>query len=347
MSVYALAKRALFSTARYSGLNWFFRQVLGREGVLVLCYHGVVPREYSNQLFLYRNTVSEREFGRQLEFLVRHFRPIAARDLIDHIRLGTSLKPRTVLVTFDDGYRNNLTLAAPLLSRYGVPALISVTTGYIGTPKVLWPDEVNLRVLDWPLASIPYPSMDGKFAMVPLASGQDPRIFHAEKIRALCKALPEQALGMYLDTLRREPCPALDSRDRDLFDFLNWDEVRSLVAAGFDIASHTVSHPILTQIGRDRLDDELRESKRRIEAATGKACECLVYPNGQSADFSPQVAEAARQAGYLLGFSLTGSYACTRADAFALSRISVPGHQPEAVFEARASGLHTWMQKIL
>jgi peptidoglycan/xylan/chitin deacetylase (PgdA/CDA1 family) len=143
------------------------------------------------------------------------------------------------------------------------------------------------------------------------------------------------------------PCRLLDQRDHELFDFLSWDDVRSLAQAGFEIGSHTVSHPILTQIAADQLDSELRESKARIEAETRGHCTCLVYPNGQAPDFSASVAEAARRAGYLLGFSATGSYASLDDDHFALSRIGVPGHQPPAVFESRTSGLHTWVKNIL
>ena len=347
MSAHTLAKRAFFSAARYSGMNWVLRHTRGSRAFLALCYHGVITDDHPEDLFLYRNTVSVRDFRSQLEFLSRHFHPISVSELSHHLRTDAALTPGAVLVTFDDGYRNNWTKAAPLLLKYGVPAMFNITTGYIGRPDVLWPDEVNLRVLDWPQPTIPCPSLESTSATLEVPPDAGARIGVAEKIRATCKTLSEEARLAYLNVLRQVPCRLLDQRDRELFDFLSWDDVRSLAQAGFEIGSHTVTHPILTQIEAAQLDYELEESKARIEAETGGNCTCLVYPNGQAPDFSPAVAEAARRAGYQLGFSATGSYASLDDDHFALSRIGVPGHQPPAVFESRTSGLHTWVKNIL
>jgi peptidoglycan/xylan/chitin deacetylase (PgdA/CDA1 family) len=347
MSAHTLLKRAFFSAARYSGMNWVLRSTRGSRAFLTLCYHGVVTDDHPEELFLYRNTVSLRDFQFQLEFLTRHFHPISVSDLVRHLHTGAPLKPRAALVTFDDGYRNNWTHAAPLLLKYAVPAMFNVTTGYIGRAGVLWPDEVNLRVLDWPQSTIPCPSRENTLATLEVPQGAGDRVGLAEKIRAACKGLSEEARLDYLNVLRQVPCPMLDRRDRELFDFLSWDDVRSLTHAGFEIGSHTVTHPILTQIPAELLDYELKESKARIEAETGRHCTCLVYPNGQAPDFSATVVDAARRTGYLLGFSATGSYTSLDGDRYALSRIGVPGHQPPAVFESRTSGLHTWVKNIL
>ena len=340
-------KWVLYSATRYSGLNWAFRHMLGRRRLLVLCYHGVIGEDRPDQPFLYRNTVSRRQFRIQLEFLNRHFHPISVGDLIDHLQRGVALRPRSVLVTFDDGYRNNLTNAAPLLLKYGTPALFNITTGYIDRTDVLWPDEVNLRVLGWPHSSMPYPSPENGFSKVQVPLTVAERITLADRTRADCKKLSEEDRLIYLDTLREVACPGLEQRDRELYDFLTWDDVRSLGAAGFDVGSHTVNHPILTQVDAKQLESELVESKVRIEAETRKRCNCLVYPNGQVTDFNQDVEHAAKRAGYMLAFSATGSYTSLNDGHYALSRISVPGQAQDQVFESRVSGLHTWAKKIL
>ena len=70
-----------------------------------------------------------------------------------------------MLVTFDDGYRNNLTLAAPVLKSHDIPCIFHVATGYIDTPRMLWTTEVVLRLLRWPNAVVPTP--DGGNISVP------------------------------------------------------------------------------------------------------------------------------------------------------------------------------------
>jgi peptidoglycan/xylan/chitin deacetylase (PgdA/CDA1 family) len=82
---------------------------------------------------------------------------------------------------------------------------------------------------------------------------------------------------------------------------LSWDELRLLVEAGWEIGSHTRSHPRLTQLADEALDTELRESRRECEAATGRPCLSLAYPYS---DVDARVACAARRAGYALGVTV-------------------------------------------
>jgi peptidoglycan/xylan/chitin deacetylase (PgdA/CDA1 family) len=76
---------------------------------------------------------------------------------------------------------------------------------------------------------------------------------------------------------------------------MDWDELGSLAAAGWEVGSHTVSHPMLTRVGDEALAGELGESRAAVEAALGRPCRSLAYPYG---DFDARVAEGARAAGY-------------------------------------------------
>lgn len=76
---------------------------------------------------------------------------------------------------------------------------------------------------------------------------------------------------------------------------LRWDEIRELAEAGWEIGSHTRTHPHLTQTGEEQLADELRGSRERCEAELGRTCPTLAYPYG---DVDERVASAAREAGY-------------------------------------------------
>jgi len=334
-------KGASYQLFRYGGLNWFSRNFLHSNSLLVLVYHGVVTEDHSSEPFLYRNTVSAREFDEQLRLLKRLFSPISASDLLAYFEQQRPLPPRPVLITFDDGYRNNLTQAAPVLKRYGVPALFHLATSYINSQAILWPDEVNLRVLGWQRPRIPLPASVGD-AEVPSTD----RVELAHHIRALCKQLPEEGRVAYLDQLRQEPCPLLERTDPDLFAFLSWPEACSLAALGFEIGSHTVSHPILTKITPPALEWELRESRMEIERRLGQPCPYIAYPNGQHTDYSPAVVDRVQQY-YRLGFAATNSYAPLSGDRFTLSRINVPGHQPISVFESRISGLYAILSKVM
>ena len=76
---------------------------------------------------------------------------------------------------------------------------------------------------------------------------------------------------------------------------MTWDELRSVVDRGFEVGSHTASHPHLPELTDSELDDELRRSKERLEDELERPCHYLAYPFGEQ---SPRVRAAARAAGY-------------------------------------------------
>lgn len=82
---------------------------------------------------------------------------------------------------------------------------------------------------------------------------------------------------------------------------LGWDELRGLAAEGWEVGSHTRSHPHLTRLGDDALKLELEESKAICERELGRPCSSIAYPYG---DVDPRVIEATRRAGYSVAASL-------------------------------------------
>ena len=99
-------------------------------------------------------------FDAQLSYLARNYDPISLAELVDGLRGRRPLPPRPVVLTFDDGYRNNLLLAAPLLAKHHVPATLFVTTGLIGTDRWMWAYELDEMFLRYS----PFPSSNSRFA---------------------------------------------------------------------------------------------------------------------------------------------------------------------------------------
>jgi peptidoglycan/xylan/chitin deacetylase (PgdA/CDA1 family) len=333
MSIRRLTKGALFTLCQYSGVNWLCRQRL-RHQLLVLCYHGVISNPRKDP-FGYGNTVHRKEFQQQLEYLTRHFRPVSARDVVAARYGGQPLPESAVLVTFDDGYRNNFTQAAEILLQVGVPCVFHVSTGYIGTNRILWTDEIVGRILKWPSSTLPLPGGGTKR----LSAQETDRRVQAWRIKEGCKKIPVQQLEAYLNLLR-QATPNPESDD-ELHAFMNWEQVRKLHQQGFEIGSHTIEHPILTQIPAERLQIELTASKERIEKEIRSPCTCIAYPNGGPNDVSSTVCDAARTAGYKLGFTVAERPSGPE-DALAISRLCIQGHLPPSVFPFRVNGVE-WL----
>jgi peptidoglycan/xylan/chitin deacetylase (PgdA/CDA1 family) len=342
MRMRTVAKDLLFALTRFGGFNAAVRAGL-RHHLAVFCYHGVVRGDHSQDRFRYHNTVSEREFDQQLAFLTRHFHIVSVAEVIAAFRGEARLPAGAALITFDDGYQNNLSLAAPLLKQHGVPAVVHVSTAYMGTNRTLWPEEVATRILCWPEPTVEMPG-EGRSAAVPPNPGD--RRTLAESIREACKLISNRDKELYLSYLRRYTIAEPDDAAQELFGFMNWDEVRQLGEFGVDIGSHTVNHPILTKCDPGELISELRESKRVIESQTGKPCRAIAYPNGGAEDFNNEVMKKAEEAGYELAFTVSDTWARLSESRFAVGRIAVSGHTSRSYFQFKASGVHALVNRL-
>ncbi len=95
---------------------------------LIICYHCV--KDEANSCL---RPTKVADFENQMQYLSREYDPIPLETMAQHIQNGTSLPPRAIAVTFDDGYRDNYENAYPIVKRYKIPATVFLTTGFVGT----------------------------------------------------------------------------------------------------------------------------------------------------------------------------------------------------------------------
>ncbi len=330
-------KRAGIAAFTQAGIDRFALRLHARDA-LVLSYHAIVNAE-KDEPFRYYHTIAE--FEAHLDWLGTHCTPVGLDDFALWKQGGVSFSKPPVLLTFDDGYRNNSTLAAPLLRRKGFPALFFITTGYVESARVLWPDEVFSRVVAWPGQCVEAP--DGRVHLLPEA--QESRQAVALTLVEACKNCTDTSRREFVAYLARET-PHLDTLwDPISQDFMTWDDVRALSADGFDLGSHTVTHPILSSLEPDALWEELIESRNTIEAQTGLACTTLAYPNGRSRDITDRVLASASEAGYDFAFTVSNRWCLQTRDNLRLDRIAPPGHSTSATFALYASGGRQWFPR--
>jgi peptidoglycan/xylan/chitin deacetylase (PgdA/CDA1 family) len=338
-----IGKAAVPLAGRYLCLNRALR-ARRRKIPLIVCYHGVVPDKFADDPLNYGNVVSVSEFSEQMAMIARSMRPISLASLRDWLVGSTEMPPDSVLVTFDDGYRNNLTHAAPILTRFSIPAVFFASVGYVGSERLLWPTDIYRRVLLWPFKHVPLP--DG--SMLDVSPAEVPkRIALAEWAREFCKLIPDDLRTHYLRILSKAEVSVLTPAEEEMFSFLSWDELRQLHRLGFEIGSHTTDHCILSRVPACQLAVELLDSKQRIEEHLRVPCISVAYPNGSQVDYSPAVLVAAVQAGYQLGFT-TNSGPCMRTGSpLTLNRVCVPGKLSGDGFQSRVSCLHDGLKHTI
>ena len=229
-------------------------------------------------------------FERQMRHVARNYRVLPLEDLVERLQRG-GLPRNTLAITFDDGYRDNLTHAAPILSRLGLPATIFLATGFIGTAEVPWFDRLAHGLKKSTMDAVRTPWGD-ELAL----SGLPARMRAMERTLEHFKRVPDEERHRGLDEL----LTALGVTDQRIFKnlMLSWDDVHAVRGLGFSIGAHTVNHPILSRVTPQRAWTEILGSRTMIESACGAAPRAFAYPNGGTEDYTETVKRLVREAGF-------------------------------------------------
>jgi peptidoglycan/xylan/chitin deacetylase (PgdA/CDA1 family) len=256
--------------------------------VCVLCYHRVTARN----LDINSVAVSPDNFRAQIAYLKEHYEIARFEEPWDHAR-----RP-SVVITFDDGYADNLVEALPVLEEAGVPATFFVSTENIGTKAELWWDSLERMVLgdsDYPAFFTLDDSQYGKTWQTVSVEQRAAMYWELHQLFMGAKTLPRtdwlrqigEWAGMH---------GAADGANR----LLTIDELRSLAKSPWvTIGAHTITHPRLSSLSEDEQRHEIEESRRQLERLTGREVGVFAYPFGKKSDYDATSFRICREAGYL------------------------------------------------
>lgn len=301
-------KRTALKLMRAAGLLAPFR-LANRDKALIVTYHRF--GENSDGL----NT-SARVFRQQLDYLTSHYRLVPLSKLIECLASDNDLPPGLAAITIDDGYRDAYEIAFPILQQYQAPATLFVVTDFLERKTWLWTDK--LRFLTAQTRATRLETTINDCLLQLQLSGRASRLEAAARVNSHLKTLPdeakEDAIKRIASSLRVE-IPDLPTDD---YDSITWEQARAMDSAGIEIGSHTVTHPILTNINDERLKAELRESKSKLEARLDRKVELFCYPNG---NYDARVKRAAETAGYRLAVTIEAGLNPSGCDLMALRRV--------------------------
>jgi peptidoglycan/xylan/chitin deacetylase (PgdA/CDA1 family) len=342
-------KSLLVSALRCAGVFRVFRWA-NRDRVIILTYHGVLPAESGIEAYESRNVVDSETFAWQMRYLARHYRCVSLEEAVRLLASDRPLPRYMVVVTFDDGFRNNLRYAFPILRRCGVPATFFLTTGHIGQgARLLWTERVGrllARAATPQTLTLPGGTPPLTLSFRTAAERERARALLMKSLKAMSRTERDRAIQHLEESLRQEEGAEDAAPHADRYAFLTWGEVVALAQGGAGLGSHTVTHPILTSLDDpDRLD-EVVESKRAIERHLGMPCTLFSYPNGMEQDFDERDKANLRKAGFVAAVSQIAGVNDKETDRFALRRLNIgQGHTP-SLFIAQLSGCWPWMRSL-
>lgn len=280
------------------------QRLCGPPRALVLLYHRVAQPEV-DPLSL---CVAPHRFSGHLGVMRELCQPVSLSD----VQSGFVDAHTQIVVTFDDGYADNLDVAAPLASAAGVPVTVFVTTGSLGSQCGFWWDELAAILLlpgDLPEEI----TLDAGGGNVPLELGHYSRADHARlrtwtvgdrydpgprqaafrRLFALARSFRPSERSMLLSQLRS----ASASQLHPLAAVLDREEVLRLATTA-EIGAHTVSHPVLAHLSPDEQADEIAASKHALEQILGTVVTSFSYPFGGRKDYTHRTVNAVRALGF-------------------------------------------------
>jgi peptidoglycan/xylan/chitin deacetylase (PgdA/CDA1 family) len=261
----------------------FFRWLRARihGGALILGYH----RISSSTGALDEDCVSPENFAEQLDVLRKNMHPIRLSKLVQHLKDGY-LPDKSIAITFDDGYADNLYTAKPLLEKYEIPATAFICTGYMG--KEFWWDELDRLVtgsqtdlhrlqlqvggkqFEW------HKAMESPAERQPTSRGEFCRALY-QFLLLLDAADQNQAMGV-IRSWSEVSSPGISAPRA-----MSEEELLRLVDGGLiELGAHTRHHPLLPQLSFERQKEEIQSSKKDLEALLSKKIVGFSYPNGRA-----------------------------------------------------------------
>ncbi len=238
----------------------------GRSRLAVLVFHRVTDEVPPDGL-----TVGTAQFRRICGLLRGRFRAVPLGEVFRLARSGGPPPPRTVAITFDDCYRDNLA-AAQVLAEHGLPACFFLPTAHVGTDHV-FPWDRHL-----------------------------PRLAN-----------------------------------------LSWDEARQIAGMGFEVGSHTVTHPDLATLSAAEARRELVESRAALEGRLGRPVRWFAFPFGGRNNLTPESLDLAEQAGYEGSVTAYGGLVPRGGPARVLPRVPAPAFRSLAHLELHLAGCLEWL----
>lgn len=316
-----------------------------RPGVLILLYHRVT--ELSSDPYLL--SVTPQHFAEHMEVIRQQNCLMSLPQLVQALQDGR-LPQQAIVVTFDDGYTDNLDNAKPLLEQYDIPATVFVASGYVGQEREFWWDEVERLLLQpgtlpetlqltvkgktyqWHLEEAShYSEADAQRDRTwHLYQDHDPtsrhRLFRA--LHKLLDQLPIQEKWQVLDQVAT--WTEIGFQGRPSHRMMNAEQLTQLADGGLvEVGAHTVTHPVLSQLSIALQQHEIYQSKADLEEILNRPVTSFAYPHGSRADYTADSIAIAQATGFHCACSNFIGLVRLNTDPFQLPRVLVKDYDGE------------------
>lgn len=330
MRIRSLARSAINPALYWSGIGRLFEFGTRPRGAIILMYHSIAPNDAA-EFIAPRNRMTPTLFDIQMAYLSKSRLVVPLSQVIAEIVSGKSPRAGTVCITFDDGYLDNLTTAAPILAKYNLPATLFLATGYVERSEAQWADQLHWLIERRTTSrlTIPFLAIDEMDLASDAARESVYKILHRYLLEATLQER-KHVLDEVQHQLNPDGCmPRLT---------LNWDEVRALCQRYplFEMGGHTRDHIDLLkyrdEAGRSEIDGCAEDIRRELGALPRH----FSFPYGRWCDETRQLVCASGWQS-AVGINVTVRVD-SASDRYAIPRVEAPQSMTE--FRFKTSGAY-------
>lgn len=289
-------------------------------------------------VFIFHRVLAERDpllpgepdaiqFDWMVRLISRNFNVLPFGQAVGLLRSG-ALPRAAACITFDDGYKDNFSVALPILKRHGLVATFFIATGFLGGGR-MWNDDIieairllPSEVVDW-----------SEFGLA-----RHDLTTHHERLNSI---------GNVLGTLKYIPHGHREATAREIArragvgdrseQMMSADDVRALRAAGMELGGHTRSHPILNSLEDSEAYSEIAEGKVELETILSERVDVFAFPNGNpKRDLAARHVEMLKEAGFVAAATTERGVGSVTTDPFMMPRFT-PWDRTPARFAARCA----------
>lgn len=312
-----LVKELIGRTLFFSGPTLCYRTFFAgcSQGFLVLAYHQIADDSaFPNPYLEISGTTRLSVFKEQIRYLMKHYELISLVELLRYFEAGHKVPPKSVLLTFDDGYRNVYRHAFPVLKSRKLPAVVFLAGEAVNGYK-LWCDKLLDVILKTEVKSLRY--RNSLFSLKTLSH----RVLLYHHLVSMLKYLGIDERQKEIGKISEKAGVTPEDRSER---YLKNEHIYKMLENNISFGAHSMTHPLLGIIeDRGILEREIKQSVNLINEITNGKCFSFAYPFGDEGAYSEQCVEILKKIGVKLAFTtIRGSNreACNR---YALRRFIV------------------------
>ncbi len=298
-----------------------YSELLSDNALVILLFHGVVEQDLHPLRNYNCKHLKQDKFAKILKDMGREGTALSLNDVIDFNATNEPYPPKSFVVTFDDGFANNYTVAAPILADFNIPATIYITTDFVENNRMSWVDRI-----EWAIEKC------GPIKLRLPWHGKPISIHNIEEKRTILDNIRMYVKNNQLlrpddlatDIQNQCNLPETWSTDDPLDLKLTWPQVKKLDnAPQFIVGGHTHTHAILSFLDDNELAYELDTSMALLQKMAGVGSLHYSYPEGLAHCYSETVIKALKSRGVVCCPTAIDGVNSPDIDLFNLKRIPV------------------------